>query len=69
MGIGVLHLGLTNHPFRIAVGLLTMISGFEVLYAAVESSALVAGLLAVINLGIALAGVYLLVVPSMQEDA
>jgi hypothetical protein len=69
MGMGLLHLGLTNHPFRIAVGLLTMVSGFEILYAAVENSTLVAGLLAVITLGIALGGVYLLIVPSMEEDA
>jgi hypothetical protein len=37
---------------------LTALAGFEILYAAVESSALVTALLAVVNLGLALAGAY-----------
>jgi hypothetical protein len=35
-------------------------AGFEVLYAAVENSVLVAALLATINLGLALTGAYLM---------
>lgn len=66
IGNGLLHLGLTTHPLRVAVGLLTILSGFEVLYAALKVSALVAGLLAGVNLGLALAGVFLIVVPSME---
>jgi hypothetical protein len=38
-----------------------MLTGFEILYAAIESSILVAGLLAVINLGLGIAGSYLLI--------
>lgn len=60
IGMGLLHTGITTQPFRVIVGLLTALSGFEIIYAAVESSALVAGLLAVINLGLALAGAYFL---------
>ena len=67
VGMGLLHLGLTGQPLRVALGLLTALAGFEILYAAVESSALVAGLLASVNLGIALAGAYLLVVPGIEE--
>lgn len=66
VGNGLLNLGLTSHPFRVTVGLLTLLSGFEILYAALEASALVAGLLAGVNLGLALAGAFLIVIPSME---
>jgi hypothetical protein len=66
IGNGLLNLGLTSHPFRVTVGLLTLLSGFEILYAALEVSALVAGLLAGVNLGLALVGAFLMVVPSME---
>ena len=66
IGNGLLHLGLTTHPFRVSVGLLTVLSGFEILYAPLQISALVAGLLAGVNLGLALAGAFLIVVPSME---
>jgi hypothetical protein len=67
IGMGLLHLGFTNHPLRITLGLLTVLSGFEILYAAVETSTLVAGLLAVINLGLALVCAYLLLAPQIEE--
>lgn len=66
VGMGLLHLGLTNHPFRVTLGLFTVLSGFEILYAAVESSTLVAGLLAGINLGLALVCAYLIVAPLLE---
>lgn len=65
--MGLLHLGLRAHPLGVVVGLLTILSGFEILYAGLETSTLVAGLLAVVTLGIALAGAYLLSVPSSEE--
>jgi len=61
VGIGLLHLGVTDEPLRVTIGLMTVLSGFEMLYAAVESSILVAALLAAINLGLALAGSYLII--------
>jgi hypothetical protein len=67
IGMGLLHLGLTAQPLRVVIGLLTILSGFEILLATVEVSALVAGLLASVNLGLALVGAYLLLAPSMQE--
>lgn len=67
IGMGLLHLGLTAQPLRVVIGLLTILSGFEILLAAIEVSALVAGLLAAVNLGLALVGAYLLLAPSMQE--
>jgi hypothetical protein len=60
VGTGLFQLGMTFDVLRVAIGLLTILSGFEILYAAVESSILVAALLTGANLGLALAGSYLL---------
>jgi hypothetical protein len=60
IGLGLLHLGITSESFRVILGLLTVLTGFEILYAAVESSSLVAALLVVVNLGLAMAGAYFL---------
>jgi len=60
IGMGLLLLGSTSDIFRVILGLLTMLTGFETLYAAVEGSALVAGLLAIVDLGLALVGAYLI---------
>lgn len=68
IGMGLLHLGLADQPLRVVTALLTVLSGFEVLYAAVESSVLVAGLLAGVHLGLALVGAYLMLTPGMQEE-
>jgi hypothetical protein len=61
IGMGLLHLGLTARILRVAIGLMTVLSGFEIIYSTVEGSVLVAALLAVINLGLALVGSYLLI--------
>lgn len=60
MGIGLLQLGITTQPMRVIIALLTLISGFEIIYAFIESSALVAAMLVLINLGLSLVGIYLL---------
>ncbi len=61
IGAGVIHLGVTSDTLRVILGLLTTLTGFEIIYAAVESSILVAGLLAVTNLGLGIVGSYLLI--------
>lgn len=66
IGMGLLQLAMHNHPLRIIIGLLSMLSGFEILYAVVENSVLVAGLLAVVNLGLVLVGIYLLSLPTEE---
>lgn len=66
-GLGLLHLGLTTQPLRVIIGLLTVLSGFEILYAGLENSLLVAGLLAGLNLGIALVGAYITILPHVEE--
>ena len=68
MGAGVVHLGLTSEPLNVIIGLLTMLTGFEILYAAVESSILVAGLLAVTTLGLGIVGSYLLIAGSFPIE-
>jgi hypothetical protein len=67
IAMGLLHLGLTNHPLRVILGLLTILSGFEIMYAALESSILIAGLLALVTLGLAIICAYLLNVPTLEE--
>lgn len=67
IGMGVLHLGVSTRILRVTMGLITILSGFEVLYSAVEGSVLVAALLAAINLGLALVGAYLMVASDQPE--
>jgi hypothetical protein len=68
IALGLLHLGITYNPLQVIMGLLTILAGFEILYAAVETSALVTTLLSVVNLGLALSGAYFLV-SSQGEDS
>jgi hypothetical protein len=68
IGLGLLQLGITLHPLRVILGLLTTLLGFEVLYSTVENSILVAGLLAVVTLGLAMTGSYLLTLNSMGDS-
>lgn len=68
IGMGLLHLGITSYILRVVIGLMTVLSGFEILYAAVEGSILVAALLAAINLGLALVGAYLLVAENAPQE-
>lgn len=68
IGMGLLHLGVTDEPMRVTIGLMTVLAGFEALYAAVENSVLVAALLAVINLGLALSGAYLMTAARLAEE-
>ena len=66
--MGTLHLAFRSRPFGITIGLMTALAGFEILYAAVESSVLVAGFMAAINLSLAMIGSYLLTAPYMESQ-
>jgi hypothetical protein len=68
VGMGLFHLGITSSTLRVVTGLLTVLSGFEILYSAVEGSILVAALLATINLGLALVGAYLLIAQNAPQE-
>ncbi len=67
VGLGLFQLGLTQHPMRVVIGLITILWGFCLVYAGVESSALVAGLLALVTMGLALLGVYFIFQGGMEE--
>ena len=67
IGMGLLHLGVTDRILQVTIGLMTVLAGFEILYSAVESSTLVAALLAIVNLGLGLAGSYLLIASNAHE--
>ena len=66
--MGILQMGITTRPLRVIIGLLTTLSGFELVYAAVEPSSLGLGSLAVINLGLAMSAAYSLINPSRSEQ-
>ena len=68
IGMGLLHLGITSYILRVVVGLLTVLSGFEIIYSAVEGSILVAALLAAINLGLAVVGAYLFIAQNTEQE-
>lgn len=61
IGFGLLQLSTSTKPLRVIMGLLTVLSGFEVVYSGIETATLITALLAGVNLGIAMVGAYLLV--------
>ena len=67
IGMGLLHLGITSQILRVTLGLLTVLTGFEILYSTVEVSALVTALLSTITLGLALVGSYLMIASGSSE--
>ena len=69
IGFGMVKLGFTFQPFHVLLALLTALAGFEILYAAMESSVISAGLFAAVNLALALVGAYLLTAPIMEDEA
>ena len=69
LGLGLLQLGLSREAIRIIIGVLTVISGFEILYATLEASVLMTGLLAILNIGIAFVGAYLLLASYLEETS
>lgn len=59
LGLGLLQAGLALTGIRIVLAMLTVLSGFEILYATLEASVLMTGLLAVLQVGTAFVGAYL----------
>lgn len=62
MTLGLLQLGTSDTPFRVGLGILTILSGFEIAYASVEPSLAVLALLAIVHIGISLTVSYLILV-------
>lgn len=67
--LGVVKIGLSGEPFPIITGLLTTLAGFGVIVPVLNAAPLTAGLLAAIDLGLALAGAYLMLAPAMESSA
>ena len=67
LGLGTLHLSFTSQETRIIIGLLTVISGFEILYATLEASVFMTGLLALLNISLAFVGAYLQMASELEE--
>jgi hypothetical protein len=65
--MGFLHLGISEDPFRVGLGLLTSLAGFEILYAAVEPSLSVLALMAAVHIGIAIIASYMIVEEATQR--
>lgn len=58
-GLGLIMLGLNTEPLRSGLGLIMLMSGFELLYSALEQSVAMLIFLAIINLTIAIVVAYL----------
>jgi hypothetical protein len=67
IGMGILQFGISQRPLRVILGLLTLLSGFEVIYSSLEGSALLAAILAAITLALGLIGSTILLTEKPQE--
>lgn len=67
LSLGFLHLGVSEDPFRVGLGLITALAGFEIIYAAVEPSLAMLALLAAVHIGISIIVSYLVVEISTQR--
>ena len=68
LGLGTLQVSFSRQEIRIIIGLLTVISGFEILYATLEASVFMTGLLALLNISLAFVGTYLEMAPGLEES-
>ena len=68
-GSGLLQLGMKVDPLQVVLGILTVFAGFELLYTSIESSVLINGLLAAMNLLIALLGTFFNSRDNPEENA
>lgn len=61
LGMSLMQLGTTSEPYLTIISLLSFLTGFEIIHAALELSTLLTGLLVVVNLGLSLVGVYFMI--------
>ena len=67
IGMGLLQLSMTKDSLRVTLGLLMTLSGFEIIYAAAVTSVLLAGLLALVTIGVSLTGAYWLSLTAAED--
>jgi len=58
---GLFQMGTITEPLYLAIGLLTFLSGFELLYASLEFSRILEALFTAVNLSLALVGSYFII--------
>jgi hypothetical protein len=68
IGMALMQLGTNSEPYLTIMSLLSLLAGFEVIHAALEISTLLTGLLVVVNLGLALVGVYFIVKTNENQE-
>ena len=61
MALGLLKLGFSEEPLNVGVGLFMILGGFQLFYFVIETSLAIVGLLAAVELGVALVVSYLAV--------
>lgn len=70
MSMGLLQLGLFRTPLRMSIGLITLLSGFEIAYSVIEPALAILALLASVHIGLAIVVSYLSLVarPFITEE-
>jgi len=66
--IGLMQLGTIREPFYLVIALLTFLSGFELLYSALEFSYLLEAQLVAVNLLLAIVGAFFIVKNAESES-
>ncbi len=69
MTLALMQLGTTADPYLTIISLLSFMAGFEIIHAALEISTLLNSLLVVVNLGLALVGIYFIAKGGEREPA
>lgn len=62
MSMGLLQLGLFRTPLRVCIGIITLLSGFEIAYSVIEPALAILALLASVHIGLAMVVSYLTLV-------
>lgn len=68
LGMALMQLGTSADPYLNIISLLSLLAGFELIHAALELSTLLTGLLVIVNLGLALVGVYFITKANDKEQ-
>jgi hypothetical protein len=69
LGLGLLQLGLSTGTLRVGLGLMTLLSGFEIAYIVVEPSLVVLALIGSVHIGFALVISYLMLGIGTPEES
>jgi len=68
VGMALMQLGTNASPYLTIMSLLSFMAGFELIHAALERSTLLTGLMASVNLGLALVGVYFIIKSNDRDE-